>query len=160
MIQITEYNNTSEAGVIELILDIQTREFGVAITLEDQPDLLRITKFYQHGCGNFWTALKDNRVIGTISLLDISNHQVALRKMFVHRDYRGKEFNVAANLLHKALDWSREMQVREIFLGTTAKYHAAHRFYEKHQFMEIKQSELPPRFPVMEVDTKFYKYAL
>ncbi len=37
--------------------------------------------FDQTGKGNFWVALYDDKVVGTISFLDIGNHQVALRKM-------------------------------------------------------------------------------
>jgi hypothetical protein len=50
--------------------------------------------------------------------------------------------------------------MREIYLGTTAKFLAAHRFYEKNGFEELLQSELPARFPLMSVDTKFYRYAV
>jgi len=50
--------------------------------------------------------------------------------------------------------------VRELFLGTTAQFVAAHRFYEKHGFREIARPDLPPTFPVMSVDTKFYMLAL
>jgi hypothetical protein len=39
-------------------------------------------------------------------------------------------------------------------------YKAAHRFYEKNGFSEIKKAELPPNFPLLQVDTKFYKYNL
>ena len=50
--------------------------------------------------------------------------------------------------------------VREVYLGTTAKFLAAHRFYEKNGFVEIDHSELPESFPVMVVDTKFYRLEL
>jgi hypothetical protein len=33
-------------------------------------------------------------------------------------------------------------------------------FYEKNNFIEIKEEELPDEFPVMEVDKKFYCYYL
>jgi predicted N-acetyltransferase YhbS len=46
--------------------------------------------------------------------------------------------------------------VREVFLGTTARFLAAHRFYEKNGFREIARQALPHSFPVMSVDTKFY----
>jgi hypothetical protein len=48
----------------------------------------------------------------------------------------------------------------DIFLGTTAKFLAAHRFYEKNGFHEIGRDELPAAFPVMTVDTKFYRRSL
>jgi RimJ/RimL family protein N-acetyltransferase len=50
--------------------------------------------------------------------------------------------------------------VTEIYLGTTAEFLAAHRFYEKNGFKEIAKSQLPPAFPIMAVDTKFYKQQL
>jgi N-acetylglutamate synthase-like GNAT family acetyltransferase len=46
--------------------------------------------------------------------------------------------------------------VKHIYLGTTAKFLAAHRFYEKHGFDLIEQDQLPSSFPVMVVDTRFY----
>ena len=78
-----------EQQVVGLIVPIQREEFGVAITAEEQPDLLGIPDFYQRGGGNFWLALHGRRVVGTVALLDIGAGQGALRKMFVHRDYRG-----------------------------------------------------------------------
>jgi hypothetical protein len=50
--------------------------------------------------------------------------------------------------------------VAEIYLGTTEKFLAAHRFYERNGFGLIESSELPPAFPVMAVDTRFYKRRL
>jgi hypothetical protein len=47
-----------------------------------------------------------------------------------------------------------------VYLGTTPLYLAAHRFYEKSGFVEIKREELPEGFPVMEVDRKFYRHDL
>lgn len=148
-----------EEGVIALILPIQQTEFGIPITAAEQPDLRDIPQFYQRDAGNFWVALADDQVIGTVALLDIGNGQTALRKMFVHPAYRGSR-GVASQLLHTLFDWARAHGVREIYLGTTAKYLAAHRFYEKNGFSELRKDELPPAFPVMQVDTKFYRKAV
>ncbi|KPB55416.1 Acetyltransferase [Pseudomonas coronafaciens pv. oryzae] len=46
--------------------------------------------------------------------------------------------------------------VTDIFLGTTDKFLAAHRFYEKHGFREIAKEALPASFPLIAVDSKFY----
>lgn len=77
--------------------------------------------------------------------------------MFVKKKFRGSGKRVAENLLKVLLEWCKSKNVNEIFLGTTPKFIAAHRFYEKNGFSEIQKSELPPSFPVMVVDTKFYK---
>jgi len=156
MIAIVPYSAEHQAGVIDVILPIQQSEFGFAITLEDQPDLRDIPGFYQRGAGNFWVALSGTQVVGTISLRDIGAGQGALRKMFVRAEYRGREHQVARRLLDTLIEWCREKGVREVFLGTTAQFVAAHRFYEKSGFSEIRKSELPVAFPFMSVDTKFY----
>ena len=143
-----------------LIVGIQRDEFGIAITLEDQPDLQDIPEFYQRGAGNFWVALAEGEVVGTVALLDLGNHQGALRKMFVHTGYRGPAYGVSARLLQTLLGWSRAHGVKEVFLGTTEAFRAAHRFYERNDFQQIPAEELPPRFPKMAVDTRFYRLAL
>lgn len=47
-----------------------------------------------------------------------------------------------------------------IFLGTTAKFLAAHRSYEKNGFVEIAKDALPSSFSLMAVDTKFHAMRL
>ncbi|ALU89804.1 GNAT family N-acetyltransferase [Herbaspirillum rubrisubalbicans] len=156
MIEILAFAPQHAQGVVDLILPIQQQEFDIPITLEGQPDLKDIAGFYQKGLGNFWVALDAGKVVGSISLLDIGNQQVALRKMFVAASHRGKEHGTAVRLLEGALAWAREQGVRQVFLGTTAKFLAAHRFYEKNGFRLIEKSDLPAAFPVMTVDTRFY----
>lgn len=155
---IVVYTEDHKQSIIDLILRIQTEEFNVAITAGDQPDLQDIPGYYQHGAGNFWVAIIDNTVIGTIALSDIGNQQSALRKMFVHKDYRGKDYGVAQALLNTLLSWAREKELNEIFLGTTDKFHAAHRFYEKNHFLRIPVDSLPANFSRMAVDSIFYKH--
>ncbi|MFK2872307.1 GNAT family N-acetyltransferase [Dyella lipolytica] len=140
-----------------LIVSIQRDEFGFDIDLERQPDLSAIPEFYQHGAGNFWVALDGDTVVGTIALKDIGEHNVALRKMFVAADYRGAGWNIAANLLKTAVRWAEQHAVKCIFLGTTEKFRAAHRFYEKHGFTLIDKASLPASFLFMPVDTRFYR---
>ena len=160
MIDIVSFEPRHTDGVVAVILPIQQTEFHIPITLDAQPDLLDISTFYQHGDGNFWVAMDGDVVVGTVALLDIGDRQVALRKMFVSANYRGKEYGVAKSLLDTSIAWCRARQVREIFLGTTAKFLAAHRFYEKNGFRELGVERLPTRFPIMSVDTKFYAMTL
>lgn len=156
-IQVEKYAGKYNDQIVDLILGIQTKEFEIPISLKDQPDLLTIESFYQRGAGNFWLAREGDRVVGTVALIDIGKGQGALRKMFVAKEYRGKERGVAQRLLEELISWARENAVREILLGTTGKYFAAHRFYEKNGFVELSRAELPSNFPVMAVDTKFYR---
>jgi N-acetylglutamate synthase-like GNAT family acetyltransferase len=157
---IREFSPAYQEDVISLILNIQRNEFDIPISKEDQPDLSDIPNFYQSGCGNFWVALDNNQVVGTIALIDIGNHQVALRKMFVEADYRGRRYNTAELLLVSCMSWASKHNIHEIYLGTTEKFLAAHRFYEKNRFVQIASELLPNTFPIMKVDTRFYKITL
>jgi len=159
-VSIHRYAPGDEQGIVDLIVPIQREEFGIDISAEDQPDLLDIARFYQTGAGDFWVARGDGKVIGTIALKDIGNHQVALRKMFVAASWRGKEHGVARRLLEHLIEAARERGVKRIYLGTTAKFLAAHRFYERHGFELIEQEALPASFPLMVVDTRFYALSL
>ena len=159
MIQIEPFAPQHADGVGVLIVGIQRDEFEIPITLEDQPDLQDIPAFYQQGAGNFWVALWNSQVVGTVALLDIGNRQAALRKMFVHAAYRGPGHRVSARLLETLLDRARSHCLKEVYLGTTEKLLAAHRFYERNGFQQITAAELPPTFPRMALDTRFYRRA-
>jgi len=158
-IDIVRFSPEHSEGVFSVILPIQQAEFAIPITREEQTDLADIPAFYQRGDGNFWVALADNTVVGTVAILDIGNREGALRKMFVTAGHRGSEHGVAKLLLETLLAWCRARGQRQIYLGTTAKYLAAHRFYEKNGFREIGRNQLPSTFPVMAVDSQFYARA-
>lgn len=160
MVQVRPFEPEDTRGVAALIVPIQQAEFGIAVTLADQPDLGDIAAFYQRGHGNFWVAEADGQVVGTIGLLDIGPRQAALRKMFVAAPFRGREHGVAARLLDALFAWCAAGSITEIYLGTTDRFLAAHRFYEKNGFVEIARNDLPGCFPVMAVDSKFYRRLL
>ena len=160
MIEIVPFSPEYVDGVGALIVGIQREEFGIPITLQDQPDLQNIPGFYQQGAGNFWVALAQGEVVGTVALLDLGNREGALRKMFVHANYRGREHGVSARLLETLFEWGRVRAVKIVYLGTTEKFLAAHRFYERNGFQQITADELPASFPRMALDTRFYRRAL
>ena len=159
-IRLMPFQPQHAAAAGQLIVSIQRQEFGFDIDLEHQPDLSAIPAYYQQGAGNFWVAMDEDKIVGTIALKDMGHNDVALRKMFVAADYRGTAWGVAVKLLHGALDWAKRHAVHSVFLGTTDKFHAAHRFYEKHGFALIDKVQLPASFPFMPVDTRFYRLDL
>lgn len=147
-------------GVIDVILPIQREEYGIAITAQDQPDLSDIPAFYQSGAGDFLVAEADGRIVGTIGMKDIGARQVALRKMFVAAPWRGRDRGVAQALLAALLDLARARGVKEVLLGTTDRFLAAHRFYERNGFTPVEADSLPASFPRMAVDSRFYRLEL
>lgn len=157
MLAILPYRDGDAPGIAGLIVPIQREEFGIEVTYAQQPDLHDIPGFYGQGAGGFWVAKAAGAIVGSIALRDIGAGEAALRKMFVHRDWRGRDKGVAQKLLDALLDHARAKGLRRILLGTTDKFLAAHRFYEKNGFARIAAEDLPDRFPRMAVDSIFYR---
>lgn len=155
-LQIQSIGNEYSEQLIDLILTIQQKEFNIPITAEDQPDLKQIESFYYEGGGNFWGAFIDGELVGSIALVKFAERSGALRKMFVKKEFRGKELNIAQILLEILISFCRENRIDELYLGTVSVLKAAQRFYERNDFAKIKKETLPERFPLMSADDIFY----
>ncbi|SDI39563.1 GNAT family N-acetyltransferase [Chryseobacterium jejuense] len=155
-LQIQPIGNAYSEQLIDLILTIQQKEFNIPITAEDQPDLKQIESFYHEGGGNFWGAFIDGELVGSIALVKFGERRGALRKMFVKKEFRGRELNIAQMLLETLISFCRENGIDELYLGTVSVLKAAQRFYERNDFTKIKKETLPERFPLMSADDIFY----
>jgi GNAT superfamily N-acetyltransferase len=155
---VARYAPPDREGVIALVLDVQRRELGVPITLDDQPDLADVPRYYETRRGGFWVAREGDEVVGTVGLLDAG--EPALRKMFVRADRRGHGHGVAAGLMAALLAHARREGLPRLHLGTRPEMLAAHGFYEKHGFKRVDPAALPPGFPRMPLDSIFYRLDL
>ncbi len=158
--QVSTLNNSYCEQIIDIILPIQQIEFNVPVTLEGQPDLLDIETNYHQTGGNFWGAFHNGELVGTIAIIAIGDNAGALRKMFVRKEYRGRELGIAQLLLDTLIDYCRENQINAIYLGTVDMLKAAHRFYEKNGFTQLLKTDLPKSFPLMGADNVFYELHL
>lgn len=143
-----------QEALVELILTIQQQEFGLPIGLEEQPDLLAIQEHYSQ----FWLALDEDQLVGSIALVDLGNHHAALKKMFVRSDYR--QAGIGRLLVNHLVAKSKDLEIHSIYLGTTQEFKAAQHFYKKYGFQEIEKNQLPANFPLLKVDDTFYCYHL
>jgi N-acetylglutamate synthase-like GNAT family acetyltransferase len=146
--------------VTELIERIQVGEFHIPIEEGQRKELQSISSAFQKDKGNYWVALLDEKVIGTIAVVDIGHEAFELRDVFLDKQYRSQSAAFAKKLLDTVFEWSKEHGVKTIYLGTTLAFRAAHRFYEKHGFREITRKEMPPYTQPMDCDEKFYRFDL
>jgi GNAT superfamily N-acetyltransferase len=153
---IAPLTNACCGQIVDLILPIQQIEFNVPITLEGQSDLLDIEMHYIRPGGGFWGAIQDGELIGTIALMDTGHSAGALRKMFVKKEFRGKDLAVAQQLLGILIEYCSQQGIKDLYLGTVDMLKAAHRFYERNNFQRINVEELPSYFPRMMADNVFY----
>jgi len=159
MLELRPATNADLEDIAALVLSIQVDEFNVPITREDQPDLQDLEAVFYQGKGVFYIALHEERVVGTIGLLDAGQGLGVLRKMFVAADYRGREWGTAMHLLDALMNHAYLNGFETIQLGTQKRLTAACRFYEKHGFVEVAAEELPEHFPIMAVDDTFFSRA-
>jgi len=152
--------NAHSRQIIDLILPIQQIEFNVPVTLEGQPDLLDIETNYHQTGGNFWGVMNGDELVGTIALIAIGDGAGAIRKMFVRKEYRGKDPGIAQLLLNELIAFCRQRQINSLYLGTVEQLKAAHRFYEKNGFTRLSVHDLPQSFPLMGSDNIFYELHL
>lgn len=155
MLEINLVNNTYSKEIIDLILNIQQKEFNVPITIEDQPDLMQIEDFYFANGGSFWGAFIDGELVGTIALIKFDKKAAAIRKMFVKKEFRGKEYGIAQKLLETLITYCQKNRIDEVYLGTVSILEAALRFYERNHFIRIEKEQLPSKFPLMTADNVF-----
>lgn len=150
--EIIPYHSTYQDQLIQLILGIQQKEFAIAISLEEQPDLLHIAEHY----AGFWLAVKDGQILGCIGLIALENGKAALKKMFVREDYR--KHGLGRLLVNQLVTACEQKGFREIFLGTKQVFVSAQHFYQNYGFEKINKIDLPDDFPLLEVDDTFYRF--
>ncbi len=156
--RIQPYESKYQREVVSLIEKIQIGEFNIPIEEGQRKELEAISESFQKNKGNYWIAFFNEKVIGTIAVIDIGHNAFELRDVFLNKDYRGTGF--AKQLLDTVIDWSKEHSVNTIYLGTTLAFRAAHRFYEKNGFCEISKEDMPSYCQPMDCDEKFYRLGL
>lgn len=158
---ITVYDDRYKEEVIKQILYVQNVEYGVGISVEEQPDILDIQANYIKDGGNFWVALNDNgEVVGTIGLQKKTNEVAVLKKFFVYKDYRGKEFGIGTGLYKALLDFAKKQGFSKIILDTPSKATRSHSFYKKVGFKEIAKGDLPIQYDYPDRDSLIFELGL
>ncbi len=155
-VMIIPFEEQYTSQVVELILPIQQEEFGIDISIKDQPDLLNIKEEYIETGGNFWIALADGKVVGTIALVALQDHNGAIKKMFAAKEYRGEK-QVGKKLLDTLISYCKEQGYERLYLGTVDVLKAAQKFYKKNGFELWEKAKMPQDYHLMDVDTVFFK---
>jgi N-acetylglutamate synthase-like GNAT family acetyltransferase len=148
MNKIRLYKKTDQAEIDKMIDSIAT-EFELPISNPNKANITLLDKY--------WISLCNNEITGTIGILKIDGKSSILKKLFVKREYRGKESKTASLLLNKVFDWCNLQSIDTIYLGTMSQFKAAHKFYEKNGFERISINKLPSSFVTNPIDDIFYK---
>lgn len=162
MITITPFiqNARHQAQLVDLIHYCQNIEAGLDIKMAEQDDIFEISSYYQKNGGQFWIALDDDNVVGTIALLPIDAEHAVLKKFFTYPEYRGDPQRLGRKLYQELLAHAKDNHFSKIVLDTPEKEGRSHFFYEKQGFKRIQNSELTVSYPFPDRDSRIYELTL
>lgn len=104
----------------------------------------------------YWVAIHNRAVVGTVGVLVVANDFGVLKKMMLHKEFRGKEAGISKKLLETVIKWCTENKVSKLYLGTMHQFKAAQSFYTKNGFTRISKNELPTNFLQNPLDSVFF----
>ena len=93
----------------------------------DKKDLLNPDKIIHNG-GQVFFALENQKVIGTVAMINSSDDRFELAKMTVQEDFRGK--GIANMLMDECLKFAKENKANEIFLISNDSLTIARNLYD------------------------------
>lgn len=158
MISIEKFNDRDAEDVVKLVLHFQNDGTRPFVTVNDQPDLLNITKDYIEAGGYFWVAKDDKKLVGSIGLMPCSDNIYILKKFFVYENYQGTPYHLGQKLYVKLLEFAKSKKIKKILLDTPKNTTRAHKFYTKAGFVKVTKNELPITFnhPYKDCDCDFF----
>ncbi|MBR1738142.1 MAG: GNAT family N-acetyltransferase [Firmicutes bacterium] len=152
--EIITYDEIYKQQIIDLILHIQNDEAKIGLSIEEQPDLLDIYNSYINNGGNFWIAVEQNTVIGTIGLMIRENRCDILKKFFVKSEYRGQR--IGCRLYRTLISFAENIGLHYLILDTPSVAKRSHKFYEQQGFTRITKVELPIEYQYPDRDSLLY----
>lgn len=150
-------SRTIRKQIVNMLSDIQKKEFQIPITSETNSGVLKAEEeYYYNNSYHFWYAVNnEGKILGSIGLKKINNQYGEVKKLFVIKEYRGKE--VAQKLMTTLLKAAEKHKFEFLVLGTVDKFHAALKFYSKYGFTPTNLKELPQEFEVNPLDNRFFR---
>lgn len=146
MISIMQFDEKYTKDVIDLVLHFQNDGTRPLVTVDDQPDLLNIEDSYIKAGGNFWIAVDDGKLAGSIGIMPCGNKTAVMKKFFVYEKYQGEPFHLGQKLYSYLLEFAKEKGYEIIMLDTPRNTVRAHKFYEMAGFKKVREKDLPIKF--------------
>ena len=156
MISIIQFKNCYAQDVIDLVLHFQNDGTRPLVTVNDQPDLLNIKESYINTGGDFWIAIDNGKLIGSIGIMPYSKEIAVLKKFFVYEEYQGQPYHLGQKLYAALLSFAKEKGFTTLLLDTPYNTVRAHKFYEKAGFKKVDENELPLKFSHPYKDCDFF----
>lgn len=160
MIKIKDYAENDKDEIIALTLHCQNDGTRPIKSVDDQPELLHIQEKYIGCGGGFWVAKDEDKIAGSIGLINCGNGIGILKKFFVYEFYRGKPHHLGQKLYSTLIEFAKTKGIKEIILDTPKNTHRAHKFYNRAGFEKIQKEEIPIQYDYPYSDSDFFRLKL
>lgn len=153
-----DYHHTAQ--LVDLINYCQNLEAHLNIKMAEQDDIFNIEAYYQQSGGDFWLALDDDQVVGSIALLPIDSETAVLKKFFTYPKYRGDPVRLGRQLYQELLSFAKTHHFKRLVLDTPEGEHRSHTFYERQGFHQITAAQLGVSYPYPDRQSRLYELKL
>lgn len=115
------------------------KEWGWYFVAEIDTDLDDPYNFYIKTGGTVYLLKRNNKIIGTIAVINKSKDVAELKRLYIDKNYRGQRFG--SKLLEIAIDFSKSKGFKKIELSSEKNLETAHKLYKKRGFTLFKEDK-------------------
>ena len=139
--EIIEYknlNNRFTNNQIRDFIDACMKEF-LNRQFEDLQDVMDMKEHYIKNGGNFWIAIDEDKIIGTIAFENRENIGI-LKRLYIKKEYQHK--GIGTKLYNIFEEYIKKTNIKTIYLACGRVLENAHKFYIKNGFKKIDNLEI------------------
>lgn len=136
---IEEYQSKDQKEAKEFIVDIW-KEFGFIYIKKYDYDLDDPEVFYVKPGGAFYLLKDEEKIIGTIGVINKGVKIAEFKRFYVDKDYRGKGYGT--KLFNYALDFCKNSRFEKVEFETDKELKKGHEFYKKKGFKIVKEDSI------------------
>ena len=136
--------NQDREAVVSLVTTI-LQEYGLTTEPCNTDSDLRDLEFHYNNRGGRFDVLENDQgqIIGCVGLYPVDTHSVALRKMYLRKDVRGR--GLGKKLLDHAVKSAKQMGYKRVTLETATVLKEAIKLYTKYGFEPFVAQHLARR---------------
>lgn len=150
-----QYDESFREKTEKFLADILEGEYGFKIGVDIDDDVVNIWEHYLGDGGDFWIALLDGEIVGTLGLEKGEEGRSCLRRFLVKNGMRRK--GIGRKLFDVLMDSARKLGFKEVYVSTVSGMEEGKAFYEKFGFERVDR--MPPEMP-RTLDTEFFRLIL
>src|SRR3989344_346276 len=136
--RIEPFHSDLQKQVKDFVLDVW-KEFGLFYMPEYDSDLDNPEKFYIKTGGMFYVLKEEDKIIGTIGIINKRDHIAEFKRFYINKNYRGK--GCGTMLFNKAIDYCLKNDFKKVKFATGKAFKQGHKFYKNKGFKVVKEND-------------------